>query len=53
MRITLHPLQMVQYEKFIRITLYSLQMAQYANPQQFGAPMGEDGQYMQQVRISY
>merc|ERR1712211_42283 len=25
-----------------------LQMAQYANPQQFGAPMGEDGQYMQQ-----
>merc|ERR1712214_271380 len=24
------------------------QMAQYANPQQFGAPMGEDGQYMQQ-----
>ena len=24
-------------------------MAQYANPQQFGAPMGEDGQYMQQV----
>ena len=28
-------------------------MAQYANPQQFGAPMGEDGQYMQQVRISF
>merc|ERR1712055_660553 len=25
-----------------------LKMAQYANPQQFGAPMGEDGQYMQQ-----
>ena len=44
---------MAQYEKFIRITLYPLQMAQYANPQQFGAPMGEDGQYMQQVRISF
>ena len=44
---------MAQYEKFIRITLYPLQMAQYANPQQFGAPMGEDGQYMQQVRIWY
>ena len=28
-------------------------MAQYANPQQFGAPMGEDGQYMQQVKQKF
>ena len=28
-----------------------LQMAQYANPQQFGAPMGDNG-YMEQVLAS-
>ena len=35
--------------KWFNLTLFPLQMAQYANPQQFGAPMGEEGQYMQQV----
>ena len=28
---------------------FLLQMAQYANPNQFGAPMGDNG-YMEQVR---
>ena len=29
--------------------IYNFQMAQYANPNQFGAPMGDNG-YMEQVR---
>lgn len=32
---------------------FLLQMAQYANPNQFGAPMGDnDGGYMEQVKYS-